>query len=223
MTIPLIPRKVLFGNPERMNPQMSPDGQWIAYLAPDEKDVLQVWLRPMSVAQEQKLTTDPKRGIRSFFWTYLPDQLVYLQDKDGDENFHLYSVNVRTLKVQDLTPFPGVRADVVAVEPQVPEQILVALNRNNPQKHDVYRIHLVSGEAILDTDNPGNVLGWVPDANLQVRAAIAATPDGGHEIWWRGQVPNAWKTILTLAPEDQGQPLDFSANGQTLYILSSHN
>ena len=71
------------------DPQVSPDGQWIAYLAPDEKDVLQVWLRPTAAASEQKLTADPKRGIRSFFWTYLPDQLVYLQDKDGDENFHL--------------------------------------------------------------------------------------------------------------------------------------
>ena len=206
-----------------MSPQLSPDGQWIAYLAPDEKDVLQVWLKSPTEADDQKLTSDPKRGIRSFFWTYLPDQLVFLQDQDGDENFHLYRVNVRTRDVRDLTPFSGVRADVVAVEPQAPREILVALNRPNLQKHDVYRIQLESGAVALDTENPGNVLGWVPDAQLKVRAAIAATPDGGHEIWWRENTTDAWKTILTLSPEDQGQPLDFSADGQTLYILSSHN
>jgi dipeptidyl aminopeptidase/acylaminoacyl peptidase len=222
METPLIPRKILFGNPERMSPQMSPDGQWIAFLAPDERDVLQVWLRTVSGHKEQKLTADPKRGIRSFFWTYLPNKLVYLQDQDGDENFHLHCVDVQTHEVRDLTPFPGVRADVIAVEPNLPSQMLVALNRVDPRKHDVYRLDLNSGESTLDVENPGNVLGWVPDAELRVRAALAATPDGGHEVWWREASADAWKTILTLSPEDQGQPLDFSADGQTLYLLSSH-
>lgn len=223
MNVPLIPRKILFGNPERVSPQMSPDGRWIAFLAPDEKDVLQVWLRTVDGASEQKLTADPKRGIRSFFWTYLPHQLVYLQDHEGDENFHLYKVDVQTRHVQDLTPYPGVRADVVAVDPNVPGEILVGLNRIDPRKHDVYRLQLNSGDNVLDTENPGNVLGWVPDPDLKIRAALAATPDGGHEIWWREKPGDAWTSILTLSPEDQGHPLDFSADGQTLYVLSSHS
>src|SRR5438128_14545 len=90
---PLIPREILFGNPERTSPQVSPDGAYLTYLAPDEKNVLQVWLRPLHDGDggepARVLTADKKRGIRNYFWSYLPGLLLYAQDADGDENFHL--------------------------------------------------------------------------------------------------------------------------------------
>src|SRR5437867_5769249 len=136
-TIPLIPREILFGNPEKLSPQLSPDGLYLAYLAPDAKNILQVWLRVIGEGNDVVLTADPKRGIRSFFWTYEPDKLLYVQDTDGDENNHLYLVDVRTRASKDITPYPGVRAQVIAVEPKVPYQILAGLNKTDPRKHDV--------------------------------------------------------------------------------------
>src|SRR5262245_25202558 len=106
---PLIPRDILFGNPEKTAPQLSPDGKHLAYLAPDKKDVLQVWVRTVGAKDDRMLTADKKRGIRSYFWTYDPDQLLYMQDADGDENFHLYAVNIKSGDVRDLTPYKGVR------------------------------------------------------------------------------------------------------------------
>jgi len=41
----LIPRAVLFGNPEKASPTISPDGKLLAYLAPDDKGVLGIWVR----------------------------------------------------------------------------------------------------------------------------------------------------------------------------------
>lgn len=217
----VIPRNLLFGNPERMSPQLSPDGALLAFLAPDANNVLQVWVRKVGEATDRVLTRDPKRGIRSFFWTYKASQLVYAQDLDGDENFHLYLVDVETKEVKDLTPFPGVRAQVVAAEPRLPEELLIGLNKEDPRKHDVYRLNLTTGVVTLDTVNPGQVIGWTTDAALQVRAALAATPDGGHEIWWREGVKEAWKTLLVIGPDDQGGPVDFSPDGKTLFGVSS--
>jgi len=233
-TLPLIPRDVLFGNPEKIGPQISPDGRYLTFIAPDARNVLQVWLKVMGKTQEEVLTQDPKRGIRSYFWTYEPDKLIYAQDTDGDENYHLYLVDVVSKKTQDLTPFPQARAQVVAVEPKVPFQILAGINKTDPRKHDVYRIDLRDGQVTLDTENPGNVIGWTTDADLNVRAALAATPDGGHEIWLRpspglrppsplgrGAGGEGWKTILVISPDDQGGPVDFSEDGGTLYYVSS--
>jgi dipeptidyl aminopeptidase/acylaminoacyl peptidase len=219
--LPLIPREVLFGNPEKVSPQISPDGRYLAYIAPDSKNVLQVWLRVMGQTQDQVLTEDPKRGIRSYFWTYEPGKLIYAQDAAGDENYHLYLVDVVSKKTQDITPFPQARAQVIAVEPKVPYQILAGINKTDPRKHDVYRIDLRDGNITLDTENPGNVIGWTTDADLNVRAALAATPDGGHEIWLRASPRDAWKTILEIGPDDQGGPVDFSEDGRTLYYVSS--
>src|SRR5438445_11158158 len=83
--VPLIPREILFGNPEKASPQLSPDGKLLAYLAPDKKNVLQVWLRTVGKEDDQKMTDDPKRGIRHVDWAYDNQHLLYMQDSDGDE------------------------------------------------------------------------------------------------------------------------------------------
>ncbi|MBV8885028.1 MAG: S9 family peptidase, partial [Chroococcidiopsidaceae cyanobacterium CP_BM_RX_35] len=142
---PLIPREILFGNPERTSPRLSPDGKHLAYLAPDQNNVLQVWLRTVGQEDDRQLTADKKRGIRIFFWTYNPEQLIYLQDSDGDENFHLYSVNIHSDIVRDLTPFQGVKAQPVNLDHNFPDWVLVGLNLNDRQKFDVYRINLKNG------------------------------------------------------------------------------
>ena len=217
---PLIPREILFGNPDRTSPKLSPDGKYLAYIAPDDKNVLQVWLQSLEEEGDRKLTDDKKRGIRAYFWTYNPGQLIYLQDADGDENFHLYSVNVQTNIVRDLTPFQGVKAQVIDLDHEFPEQILVGLNLNNPQKFDVYRINLNNGAVEFETDNPGNIVAWTADAQFKIRAAVAATPDGGSDLLYREG--GDWETLRHWGPDDQGGAVMFSEDGKTLYLIASH-
>ena len=219
---PLIPREILFGNPKRARPQLSPDGQYLTYLAPDEKNVLQVWLRTVGQEDDRKLTDDQKRGIRMYFWTYSPQQLIYLQDSDGDENFHLYLVNIQSNIVRDLTPFQNVKAQVVDLDPNFPDEVLVGLNLNDPQKFDVYRINLNNGAVEFETENPGNIVSWTADAEFKVRAATAATPDGGSDLLVRETLDKPWETLRHWGPDDEGGAVGFSADGKTLYLIGSH-
>src|SRR6266496_4000238 len=157
---PLISRDILFGNPERSNPKLSPDGQRLAWLAPDKKNVLQVWVKTVGKDDDKMVTADKKRGIRQYFWARDNKTLLYLQDNDGDENFHVYGVSLDNGTVRDYTAIQGVRAGVVAVVPHVPDQILVQLNARNRQLFDVYRLTLSNGALVMDTQNPGDVAGW---------------------------------------------------------------
>ncbi len=220
---PLIPREILFGNPERTSPRLSPDGKYLAYIAPDEKNVLQVWLRTVGQEDDRQLTADKKRGIRIFLWTYNADQLMYMQDSDGDENFHLYSVNIHSNIVRDLTPFQGVKAQPVDLDPKFPDQVLVGMNLNDLQKFDVYRINLANGAVDLYAENPGNVVSWTVDAQFQVRAATAATPDGGSDLLFRETSQGDWETLRHWGPDDEGGAVSFSEDGKTLYISGSHD
>ncbi|MBD2088129.1 S9 family peptidase [Trichocoleus sp. ST-U3] len=220
---PLIPREILFGNPERTSPRLSPDGKYLAYIAPDEKNVLQVWLRTVGQEDDRQLTADKKRGIRIFFWTYNADQLMYMQDSDGDENFHLYSVNIHSNIVRDLTPFQGVKAQPVDLDPKFPDQVLVGMNLKDLQKFDVYRINLANGAVDLYAENPGNVVSWTVDAQFQVRAATAATPDGGSDLLFRETTQGDWETLRHWGPDDEGGAVSFSEDGKTLYISGSHD
>jgi dipeptidyl aminopeptidase/acylaminoacyl peptidase len=219
---PLIPRKVLFGNPTKASPAISPDGKHLSYLAPDEKNVLQVWVRTRDKDDARRVTDDKKRGIRIHLWAYAPDTLLYLQDHEGDENFHVYAVDVLTAKTRDLTPFDGVRADIVGLDRHHPNELLVSLNKRDPRLFDVYRVELKNGEVVLDTKNPGDVLGWDADPDYRVRVAQAATPDGGMEIRWRPDDKSEWQTAVKWGPEDaEGHVVGFTADGKSLWLESS--
>jgi len=220
---PLIPRSILFGNPKRARPRLSPDAKYMAYLAPDEQDVLQVWVRTVGEADHRQVTQDQKRGIRAYFWTYKPNQLIYLQDADGDENYHLYAVNLAKNVVRDLTPFQGVKAQPIDIDPETPDEVLVGLNVNDAQKFDVYRINLNNGAVEFDSDNPGNIVSWTADAQFQIRAAVAATSDGGSDLLYRETPEHDWELLRHWSADDEGGAVSFSQDGKTLYIVGSHD
>jgi dipeptidyl aminopeptidase/acylaminoacyl peptidase len=218
---PLIPRATLFGNPEKAAPQLSPDARRLAWLAPDAKNVLQVWVKTVGQDDDKIVTADKKRGIRQFFWAYDNQTLLYLQDADGDENWHVYGVDPASGNVRDFTPFQGSRADVTAMEPGYPDELLVQLNLRNRALFDVYRLSLRTGALVLDTENPGDVAGWGADSKLQVRAAQIATPDGGTEIRIRDDAQAPWKSWIKVGPDEILEFLDFTADGKAAFLKSS--
>jgi dipeptidyl aminopeptidase/acylaminoacyl peptidase len=222
----LIPRRVLFGNPERVSPQISPDGTRLAWIAPYE-GVLNVWVAPMvgdgvDWSAAQVVTDDTDRGIRMFAWAHDGRHLLYLQDTGGDENWRLHDVDLTTMQRRDLTPFDSVRTELIAAEKKFPTEILVGLNKDNPQLHDVYRLNLTTGELVKEVTNPGFV-GWVADAQLVVRAGIAPQPDGGMVLMVRGDAEEDWRPVLTVSAEDAltSGPIAFSEDGRSLLALSS--
>ena len=218
---PLIPRDVLFGNPEKVSPQISPDGRRLAWIAPDDKNVLQVWVKTVGRTDDKVMTADKKRGIRRYLWAEDNKTLLYLQDVDGDENWHAYGVDLSSGNVRDYTPFQGVRADIVATDPAFPGEILVSLNLRDRKVFDVHRLDLATGAVVLDTENPGDAVGWGADARLQVRAAQVATPDGGTEIRIRETVKSPWKSWMKVGPEEILDFQDFTADGRAAILTSS--
>lgn len=218
---PLIPRVVLFGNPDRAAPQLSPDGSRLAWLASDTNNVLQVWVQTVGKEDQKIVTADKKRGIRQYFWAKDNRTLLYLQDSDGDENFHVYGVDLASGNVRDLTPFQGVRATVNDSNPDFPNELLVSLNLRNRELFDVYRLNLRNGALDLDTENPGDVADWATDSKFRVRLAQVTPPEGGAEIRLRADDKAPWKTFLKVGPEEILEALGFTADGQSLHLKSS--
>lgn len=223
---PLISRQVLFGNPVKAGPQVSPDGQKLAYLAPDKNGVLNVWVRTVGKTDDAVVTKDKKRGIRQYFWQQDAEHLLYIQDQDGDENFHLYQTSLKTGSTRDLTPFSAIRAQIVGADPKFPDTMLVGLNVRDARLHDVYRLNLKNGALDLDTLNPGNVLGFTADNDLVVRAAQIMHPDGSTEIQVRDDAKGAWRSFVKWsADESNGGLAGFSPDNKKAWLMSSvdHN
>lgn len=216
-----IPRATLFGNPEKAGPQISPSGLKLAYLAPHE-GVLNVWVRTIGQADDHVLTADKKRGIRAFLWQKDSAHILYIQDKDGDENWRLYQTNLESKVTRDLTPFEGVQTQLVGSDYKFPDLLLVALNKRDRRQHDVYRLNLKTAALDLDTQNPGDVLSWTADHDLQIRAAQGFSPDGGTIIRIRENAAAPWREFLRWSSDESlGGVVGFSPDNQRLRIISS--
>src|SRR5258708_17468625 len=220
--VALIPRNILFGNPVKTNPQISPDGTLMAYLAP-VNNVLNVWVGAIGSDDYQPVTRDEDRGVRFYFWAADNKHILYLQDAGGNENWRLYATNLDTRETRDLTPVETVQVQVVEHNKHFPNELLIGLNKDNPQVHDVYHLDLTFGELAMVAQNPGNIIGWVADANFKVRGALAAMPEGGSELLVRADEQADWKTLLIWNADDMltSAPLSFSLDGQFLYIEDS--
>jgi dipeptidyl aminopeptidase/acylaminoacyl peptidase len=219
--VPLIPRTILFGNPEKAQPKLSPDGAYLAYCAPD-KGVLNVYVRTIGKDDDRVVTVDRKRGVRDFFWQYDNAHVLYLQDQDGDENFHIFQADIVTKQTRDLTPFAGVRAEPLALSPRMPEVLLAEMNLRDRRYMDVYRINLRNGALEPDTTNPGDVHGWEADHTMQVRVAQASLADGSTEIRTRKDSSSPWRLLEKWGPDESGSGVvGFTPDNGSVYVISS--
>ncbi|TMJ67625.1 MAG: S9 family peptidase, partial [Alphaproteobacteria bacterium] len=167
MTGSLIPRTRLFGNPARAQGQISPDGRWLSWLAPED-GVLNIWVAPTgNIGAGRVITGDRKRGIRFHAWANSSAHVLYLQDEGGTEDWHIYAVPVEGGPARDLTPLPGVNARIQELSLDQPDVMAVALNDRDKAWHDVYRIDIRTGERELLYENRKELAEIVLDRQLR--------------------------------------------------------
>ncbi|HWB00430.1 MAG TPA: S9 family peptidase [Pirellulales bacterium] len=222
--VPCIAREVFFGNPDMSAARLSHDGQRLAYLAPDE-GVMNVWVGPVDNPDAaEPVTQDRKRGIRTYFWAYTNKHIIYLQDSDGDENWHVYAVDLDSGKTKDLTPLKNVAAQIESVSYKHLDEIVVGLNNRDPEVHDLYRIVLRTGERTLLERNESGFDGYVVDDDYRVRFASRFMPEGGRELLKPDEL-GGWKQFMRIPPADDLTTgiAGFDKSGQVAYLIDSRD
>ncbi len=227
---PLLDREVFFGDPEITNSQVSPDGQYLTFLKP-YNDVLNVWVKgidePFDAARP--LTAD-ERPVPGYFWSEDSRYLLYVQDKGGDENYHVYTVNpsgetdpaTGVPMARDLTPVDGVRAFIYSVPQRTPNEIIVGLNGRDPAWHDVYRLNLETGERELLIENTERIAGWEMDLNGNVRLALRTTNDGSTEILRVAEDLSIDSTpVYTCSVYESCGTLRYHQDGRRVYMVTN--
>ena len=222
----LISRDVLFGNPDRASVQISPDGSKLSFLAPVD-GVLNVWVGPVDNPDAaEPVTNDTGRGVRTYFWSFTNQHIVYVQDQGGDENWRVYATDIATGDTNDLTPFEGVQAQINRTSRKHPEEILIGLNNRNPQFHDLYRVNIRTGEMTLVEENPGVidggfVAGYVADDEFNVRLAQTFTQTGGTNVYTHRD--GEWAPLVTAGAEDSltTAAIGLDLTGRIAYMIDS--
>ena len=165
--------------------------------------MLNVWLRDLAEGpgSDRQVTADTYRGIRNFGWAEDNAHLLYMQDDGGDENFHLFAITSEEGAVaRDLTPYPGAKAQNLITNKRYPDKLLIAINNRNPAAFDVYRCDIATGDLTLDTENPGNVLGWgSEDESFEIREAIVMNQeDSSTTVLVRDSMDQPFRNLITF-------------------------
>lgn len=218
---PNIDRDKFFGNPEIAAAQLSPDGQWIAFLKP-YKDTRNVWVKKVGepYSKGRLITADPKRPIPGFFWSRDSKQILFVQDKDGDENYNVYAVDPAAGKdapeARNLTAAKGARAMIYAVPKADPDTIYVGLNDRDAAWHDVYKVKISTGERTLIRKNTERIAGWVFDQQANLRLALRTTEKGDTEILRVD--PEGFTKVYECTVFESAGPVNFHKDGKRVYM-----
>ncbi len=216
---PRIKLEDFFRNPEKIEFQISPDSEHISFLQEYEHR-MNIFVSKRDGSDVIRLTSAKKRDIRWYQWKG-NHRIIFLRDSGGDENDHVFTVDIHGENLRDLTPFDGVKAMILEMMPDS-DDVLIALNKRSPELFDVYRLNTVTGDLGMVTENPGGVMGWLADHEYTVRVALAN--DGvNNKILYRENETTPFREILTTSFKNQFHPLQFTFDNKHIYALSNLN
>lgn len=216
---PKIAVEDFFKNSEKRTFRLSPNGEYIAYMAP-YKDRMNIHVRKFDSDSVTRVTSVEDRDLSGYFWAN-NDRLVYVRDKGGNENFHLFAVNKDGSNEKDLTPFDGVRAQIIDNLEDNQDEMIVGLNKRISQVFDPYRLNINTGEMKLLYENPGNITGWGTDHDGKLRLAYV-TNGVDNTIMYRENEDDKFAEVITTNFKETLSPqfFDFD-NGNVVYAVSN--
>ncbi|CAI6079582.1 hypothetical protein PAECIP112173_02684 [Paenibacillus sp. JJ-100] len=207
-----------FKQPAQAGFQMSPDGKHLAYLEP-WNNRMNIVVTTIGEDKPVRITSETDRGIAGFTWAS-NDKLLYFKDAAGDENYHVYITDMDGQNSKDLTPYPNTRAMVIDPLENIPDEIMVSMNKRDPRIFDVYRINIKTGEAVLAAENPGNITGWLTDYDGKIRVAIS-TDGNVSSLMYRDTEDQPFQPLLTTKLGETFVPVMFTSDNKNLYVVSN--
>lgn len=214
-----IPLENFFKNPEKSSYQISPDGSFYSFMAP-YKNRMNIFIQKIGDSSAIQLTYEEARDIAGYFWPN-NEQIVFLKDEAGDENFHLFGVNIDGSNPIGFTDFDGVRAQIIDDLPDQKDFVVIGLNKRNKQVFDPYRLNLKTGEISMLAENPGNIQGWMFDHDGKLRIATAIVDGVNQSILYRESEEDEFKTIITTNFKEGFNPQFFTFDNKN--IIGSSN
>ena len=215
---PVIPMEDFFRNPEKTAFRLSPNGEYFSYLAPWESR-LNVFVQKVGADSAVRITSETERDIAGYLWKG-NNRVLFLKDTGGDENFQLYGVNIDGSELKGLTVFEKVRTELIDDLKDVEGEVIVGLNKRNPQVFDPFRLNVNSGEMVQLAENPGNIVGWMTDHDGKLRVAFST--DGVNQtILYRETEEEQFRSVLTTNFKESVSPFLFTFDNKMLYASSN--
>lgn len=151
-----------FAKPKSSSFQLSPNGKYLSYKEKDAQNKNHVYVKELATGKVSMAIEEKNELIRGYGWVN-DSRLLYVMDKGGDENYHIYAVDLDGGNNVDLTPYEGVQASIISTSRDHREFIIVGMNKDNKQIHEPYKINVTTGatEKLFTNDDIANpIMGY---------------------------------------------------------------
>ncbi|MBO5703615.1 MAG: S9 family peptidase [Bacteroidaceae bacterium] len=215
----MIPLEDFFRNSDRSGYQISPDGLYFSFMAPYENR-MNIFVQRIGGDDIQRITHEKERSIAGYMWAS-NERLLFMKDTQGDENFQLYGVNLDGTDLRAYTDFPGVRTSIIDDLEDIPDEIIIGMNKRMPEVFDPYRLNLKTGTLTLLAENPGNWQGYMTDHLGQLRATTAIVDGVNTQILYRDNDQEEFRPVLTTNFKESVDFLEFTPDNHHVYAATN--
>lgn len=216
-----IPIEDFFRNSDQSAYDISPDGNYISYMAP-YKSRMNIFVRPKDSTDSQQITFETERDIAGYMWAN-NKRLLFMKDDGGDENFQLYGVNLDGSDMLAYTKMKGVCTRLLDDLEEIDDEILIETNQRNPEIFDPYRLNLVTGEMTMLAENPGNIQSWMTDHDGKLRIAYSIVDGVNQEMLYRDTEDEDFRPVIKTSFKEDVNAFVFTADNKNVYALTNLN
>lgn len=224
---PILDRDLFFGNPQIAAGQLSPDGKWISFMK-EYKGIMNVWVKAFNESFDKaRPLTDSQRPFSGYFWTDDSKYILYVKDKDGDENINVFAVNPKDQGVdgnvpesRNLTPLKDVAAQIYMVSDKDPDKLMVGLNDRDKAWHDLYELKISTGKLTLKYENKERVTGYDFDWDENLRL-LYKTDEKGSTIMYRIDKDGSLAPIYDFSVTESAYVSSWNEDNTKAYLVSN--
>lgn len=214
-----------FAKPASSSFQLSPNGTYLSYREKDDNLKNHVYVKNIETNQVKRVITEGEELVRGYGWAN-DSRLIYVMDKGGNEDYHLFAVDVDGSNQKELTPYAGVRVDILALLKDDKDHMIISMNKNNPQVFDPYKINIITGEIeqlYENTDLTNPIMGYEFDKDGHLRG-FSRLKNGINTELYYAVSPGDFQLMKTTKWDDTFSILNFnyaSNNPHEAYVLSN--
>lgn len=217
--MPLIPLEDFFRNPDKTSFQISPDGRSLAFLAPWKRR-LNIFVQQIGDKETVRLTSEETRDIGGYMWKG-NGRILYVKDAGGDENYQLFGIDLADRTEHAYTAFPGVKTTLIDDLEDLPDEVMIGLNKRNPEVFDPYRLNLSTDKLTLLAENPGNYQGWTTDHKGRLRAVTAIVDGVNTQLLYRDNDDEEFRPVITTNFKETISIMGFTPDNSLAYAASN--
>jgi len=215
-----------FAKPKTSGFQLSPNGKYISYREKDDKNKRHVMVKEVATGKVVRAIEEKDELIRGMGWIN-DERLVYVMDQGGNENYHLYAINLDGSNNIDLTPFEGVQASILNMLKEQKDYIIIQMNKDNKQVFEPYKVNIHTGamEKLFTNDDPANaIVGYEFDKDGNLRGYAKMLNGVNAQFFYKPQGAKEFELLHTTKWDETFGVVSFnyaSENPDEAYVLTN--